>query len=148
MVTDKGTVKFVLYLDDAPITAGNFVELAESGFFDGLMFHRVEPGFVVQGGDPLTKDPTKQHMYGTGGSDKKIPLEKTPKLRHDSEGTVAMARSNDPNSASSQFYITLDATPFLDNPPGYAVFGRVTSGMDAVKAIKRGDRIQSVTISD
>ncbi|HZS47322.1 MAG TPA: peptidylprolyl isomerase [Blastocatellia bacterium] len=148
METDKGAIKFVLYLDDAPITAGNFVELAESGFYDGLMFHRVESGFVIQGGDPLTKDPSKQHMYGTGGSDKKIPLEKTPKLRHDTEGTVAMARSNDPNSASSQFYITLAPTPFLDNPPGYAVFGRVTEGMNVVNSIKKGDRIQSVKITD
>jgi cyclophilin family peptidyl-prolyl cis-trans isomerase len=148
MVTDKGTIKFTLYLDDAPITAGNFAELAGSGFYDGLMFHRVEPGFVIQGGDPHTKDPAKQHLYGTGGSDKRIPLEKHPDLRHDSAGTVAMARSNDPNSASSQFYITLAATPFLDNPPGYAVFGRVTEGMEVVQSIQRGDRIQRVTIGE
>lgn len=134
--TGKGTIRFTLFLDDAPITAGNFQMLAEQKFYDGLTFHRVEPGFVIQGGCP--------HGTGTGGAKKTIKLEITPKLRHDSAGTVAMARSQDPNSASSQFYITLAPTPFLDD--NYAVFGKVTDGIDVVKSIKRGDKIVSVTI--
>ncbi|MBL8149630.1 MAG: peptidylprolyl isomerase [Blastocatellia bacterium] len=136
ITTNKGTIKFRLYEQDAPITAGNFVNLASDGFYNGLTFHRVEPGFVIQGGDPLGN--------GTGGSKNKIKLEVKPTLKHDTEGTVAMARSSDPNSASSQFYITLAPTPFLDM--NYAVFGRVTEGMDVVKQIRIGDKMLSVTI--
>lgn len=134
--TEKGTIRFTLCLDDAPITAGNFQMLAGQKFYDGLTFHRVEPGFVIQGGCP--------HGTGTGGAEKNIPLEIAPKLCHDAAGTVAMARAQDPNSASSQFYITLAPTPFLDN--NYAVFGKVTEGLDVVKAIRRGDKMVSVTI--
>jgi peptidyl-prolyl cis-trans isomerase B (cyclophilin B) len=136
METNKGTIKFRLYETDAPITAGNFIGLAEKGFYDGLTFHRVEPGFVIQGGDPRGN--------GTGGSGKNIPLEVKPQLKHDAAGVVAMARSSDPNSASSQFYITLSPTPFLDM--NYAVFGRVTEGLDVVKKIAIGDKMTKVTI--
>lgn len=135
--TDKGTIKFELYEDMAPITTGNFIELADSKFYDGLNFHRVEPGFVIQGGCPRGN--------GTGSSDKKIPLEVTPNLKHGEAGAVAMARSTDPNSASCQFYITLGPAAFLDG--NYAVFGRVTEGLDVVKQIRVGDRISSVAIA-
>ncbi|MGA1369108.1 MAG: peptidylprolyl isomerase, partial [Blastocatellia bacterium] len=91
--TNKGTIRFLLYEDLAPITTANFIELAERKFYDGLTFHRVEPGFVIQGGCPWGN--------GMGGSDKKIPLEVTPELKHGEAGAVAMARSSDPNSASS-----------------------------------------------
>lgn len=134
--TNKGTIKFELNEDLAPITTANFIGLAESKFYDGLTFHRVEPGFVIQGGCPRGN--------GTGGSDKKIPLEVTPNLKHGEPGAVAMARSSDPNSASSQFYITLAPTPFLDM--NYAVFGRVTEGLDVVKQIRVGDTMTSVQI--
>jgi cyclophilin family peptidyl-prolyl cis-trans isomerase len=134
--TEKGTIKFVLHEDKAPVTTANFVELAQQGFYDGLTFHRVEPGFVIQGGDPAGN--------GTGGSGKTIPLETHPDLKHDRAGTVAMARSQNPNSASSQFYITLAPTPFLDK--NYAVFGHVTEGQEVVDAIRRGDRIVSVAV--
>lgn len=134
--TSKGTIKFELFEADAPITTGNFISLAESKFYDGLTFHRVEPGFVIQGGCPLGN--------GTGSSPNKIRLEVSPKLKHDSAGTVAMARTSDPNSASCQFYITLAPTPFLDMQ--YAVFGKVTEGMDVVRKIARGDRMTSVRI--
>jgi peptidyl-prolyl cis-trans isomerase B (cyclophilin B) len=135
--TDKGTITFTLHEDKAPTTTGNFIGLAERGFYDGLTFHRVEPGFVIQGGCP--------QGTGTGSSDKRIPLEIHPDLRHDRAGSVAMARSSDPNSASCQFYITLAPTPFLDD--NYAVFGHVISGQDVVSAIRKGDKIQSVKIS-
>ncbi len=135
--TDKGTIKAEIYADKAPITAKNFIELANSGFYNGLTFHRVEPGFVVQGGDPKGD--------GTGGSGKTIPLEINPSLKH-VKGALAMARTNDPNSATSQFYITLAPTPFLDG--NYAVFGKVVHGMDAVEKIRMGDKMNKVTISD
>lgn len=134
--TEKGVIKFALYEEDAPITTANFVKLAESGFYDGLKFHRVEPGFVIQGGCPIGN--------GTGQSKDMISLEISPNLRHDAEGVVAMARRQDPNSASCQFYITLGPQSFLDDQ--YAVFGRVTEGMDVVKDIRPGDKITKVTI--
>ena len=134
--TNKGTIKFRLFEQDAPITAGNFIELAQRGFYDGLTFHRVVPGFVVQGGDP--------NGNGTGGSGKNIKLEVSPNLKHDSAGVVAMARSSDPNSASSQFYFTLGATPHLDM--NYAVFGKVTEGVDVVQKLAVGDKMVSVKI--
>lgn len=137
METDKGTITFTLHEDKAPNTTANFISLAESGFYDNLTFHRVEPGFVIQGGDPLGN--------GTGNSGQRIKLEIHPDLRHDRAGTVAMARSSDPNSASCQFYITLGPTAFLDD--NYAVFGHVTSGQDVVEQIRRGDHIKSVTIA-
>ena len=135
--TDKGTIKAELYTDKAPITTKNFIELADSGFYNGLKFHRVEPGFVVQGGDPKGD--------GTGGSEKTIPLEVNPDLKH-VQGALGMARSQDPNSASSQFYITLAETPFLDG--NYAVFGKVLQGIEVVEKIKVGDKMNKVYISD
>ena len=135
--TDKGTIKFDLYEEDAPVTTANFVKLAEAGFYDGLNFHRVEPGFVIQGGCP--------HGTGTGSSDEMIPLEISPNLRHDDAGVVAMARSSNPNSASCQFYITLGAQSFLDD--NYAVFGKVTEGIDVVNSIRRGDKMTKVTVA-
>ncbi len=136
--TNKGTIKFGLYEKDAPVTTGNFVELAERNFYDGLTFHRVVPGFVVQGGDPRGD--------GTGQSEKSIKLEVSPKLKHDDAGVVAMARRQDPDSATCQFYITLAATPHLDM--GYAVFGRVIEGIDVVKGIQQGDVMTSVRVVD
>ncbi len=135
--TDKGTIKFELAEDLAPITTANFIGLAESKFYDGLNFHRVEPGFVIQGGCPQGN--------GTGGSDQRIKLEVSPNLKHGEAGGVAMARSSHPDSASCQFYITLGPAGFLDMQ--YAVFGRVTEGMDVVKQIRVGDKMTSVTIS-
>jgi len=134
--TNKGTIRFLLYEDLAPITAANFIELAERKFYDGLTFHRVEPGFVIQGGCPWGN--------GMGGSEKNIPLEVTPELKHGEAGAVAMARSSDPNSASSQFYITLGPAAFLDN--NYAVFGRVIEGQSVVNSIRVGDKMTQVSI--
>ncbi len=135
--TGKGTIKAELYADKAPVTAKNFIDLANAGFYNGLTFHRVETGFVVQGGDPKGD--------GTGGSGKTIPLEINKELKH-VKGALAMARSQNPDSASSQFYITLAETPFLDG--NYAVFGKVVLGMDVVEKIKVGDKMNKVSISD
>ena len=134
--TPKGTIRFRLYEKETPITTGNFIGLADRGFYNGLTFHRVEPGFVVQGGDPAGN--------GTGGSGKTIPLEIVKELKHDGPGVVAMARSADPNSASCQFYITLASAPHLDG--GYAVFGKVIEGIDVVSKLQVGDKMTKVSI--
>ena len=133
--TAKGTIKFELFEKDAPITTRNFIDLTQKGFYDGITFHRIEPGFVIQGGDPAGN--------GTGGSGKTIPLEIAPSLTH-KKGAVGMARSQDPNSASSQFYICLEDAKFLDKQ--YAVFGKVTEGMDVASKIKKGDKILKAAI--
>ena len=129
-----GEIKIDFYPADAPKTVENFVTLAKKGFYDGLTFHRVEPGFVAQGGDPKGN--------GTGGPGYQIKAEfnKQKHLR----GTVAMARSQSPDSAGSQFYICFKPAPFLDGQ--YTVFGLVTSGMDVVDGIKIGDKMKSVKI--
>ncbi len=134
--TTKGEIRFELYEDLAPVTAQNFIDLAEKGFYNGLTFHRYVEGFVIQGGDPKGD--------GTGGSKNSIPLEVSPALKHDAAGVMAMARSSHPDSASSQFYITLQATPNLDM--GYAVFGRVKEGVENVMMLRAGDVINSITI--
>ena len=129
-IADYGTITFRLEQDDAPITTANFVSLAESGFYDGLTFHRIMEGFMMQGGDP--------NGNGSGGSGQKIVGEFTENgydnpLSH-TRGAVSMARANDPNSASSQFFIVhQDNQRSLDGK--YAVFGYVTEGMDVVDLI-------------
>jgi len=129
-----GEINIEFFPDDAPKTVENFVTLAKKGFYDGVTFHRVEPNFVVQGGDPKGN--------GTGGPGYTIKDEFN-KQKH-VRGVVAMARTQAPNSAGSQFYITLAPAHFLDNQ--YTVFGRVTSGMEIVDKIKVGDKMKSVKI--
>ena len=122
------------YPQDAPKTVANFVTLAKKGVYNGLTFHRVVPDFVVQGGCPKGD--------GTGGPGHTVPAEFN--ARKHVRGTVAMARSQHPDSAGSQFYITYGATPHLDR--NYTVFGQVTSGMEHVDRIKQGDRMKTVEI--
>ena len=131
-----GTIKFDLYPDSAPKTVENFEKLANSGFYNGLTFHRVEPGFVVQGGDPAGT--------GTGGPGYKIKAEFNE--RKHLTGTLAMARSQHPDSAGSQFYICLAPQPGLDRQ--YTVFGQVTEGMDLVQKIRIGDKMKTVKVVD
>ena len=130
--TDMGDITIKFFYDKAPHHVQNFVDLAASGFYDGTMFHRVIPGFMIQGGDPNTKkaeDP--MHPYGTGGSGNNVKAEfnDTPHKR----GILSMARSPDPNSASSQFFIVVKDSTFLDNQ--YSAFGEVVSGMDIADKI-------------
>ena len=156
-VKDYGTITVELDGDAAPETVKNFVSLAESGFYDGLTFHRIIDGFMIQGGDP--------NGDGTGGSEETIPGEFSANgfdnpLSH-TRGTISMARSQDYDSASSQFFIMQEDTPSLDGQ--YAAFGHVTSGMEVVDAIcedaVNGDAngvlpaddqpvIESITITD
>jgi peptidyl-prolyl cis-trans isomerase B (cyclophilin B) len=137
------TIEF--FPQDAPRTVENFTKLAKGGYYDGIAFHRVEPGFVAQAGDPQTKTlPAGDRRLGTGGPGYTIKAEfnKQPHTR----GAVAMARTQDPDSAGSQFYICFKAAPSLDGQ--YTVFGKVTSGMEVVDAIKVGDRMKSVAIRE
>lgn len=136
LVTAKGTVELSLDAKAAPVTVNNFVFLARDGYFDGLKFHRVEAGFVVQGGDPAGD--------GTGGPGYEIADEASP-LTH-GLGALGMAKGSAPNSAGSQFYITLSPQPSLDGR--YTVFGKVESGMDVVSKIARGDVITKVSITE
>ncbi len=133
--TNKGTFKFKLYTEETPISTKNFIELAESKFYDELTFHRYVEGFVIQGGDPKGD--------GSGGSEKTIKLEIHPDLKH-VKGAVGMARSQHPDSASSQFYVALEDSHFLDG--NYAVFGQVTEGMDVVESLRVGDKMVEVRI--
>lgn len=136
--TTKGMFKAEIYLKEAPITANNFLSLASRGFYNNLTFHRVEPNFVVQGGDPLGT--------GAGGSGINVPLEIKPNLKH-VLGSLGMARSSDPNSASSQFYVVTGPASFLDGQ--YAVFGQVQgSGMDVVNKLRIGDRMTKVYVEN
>ena len=128
------TIDVEFYPQDAPKTVDNFVALAKKGFYNGLTFHRVVPDFVVQGGCPKGD--------GTGGPGHTVPAEFN--ARKHVRGTLAMARSQHPDSAGSQFYITYGATPHLDR--NYTVFGQVTSGMEHVDRIKQGDRMKTVEI--
>lgn len=134
IATPHGDIVFELFPDDAPLHAAAFMKLAEAGFYDGLTFHRVEPGFVVQGGDPQGD--------GTGGPGYHLKAEFN--ARPHRRGTVAMARASNPDSAGSQFYICLDDAPFLDRQ--YTVFGQMTEGFEPLDAIRRGDAMKSVTV--
>jgi peptidyl-prolyl cis-trans isomerase B (cyclophilin B) len=138
--TAKGDIVVQLDASAAPLTVNNFVFLAKQGFYDKLTFHRVEPGFVIQGGDPT----------GTGGGGPGYKVQAEIQLPH-VEGTIAMARQGDqvnPTRASSgsQFYITLAPTPFLDG--GYTAFGHVIGGMEVVQSIAIGDVIEKITITE
>ena len=138
--TAKGDIVVQLDASAAPLTVNNFVFLAKQGFYDNLTFHRVEPGFVIQGGDPTGT--------GAGGPGYTVPAEiQLPHI----EGAIAMARRADeanPTRASSgsQFYITLAPTPFLDG--AYTAFGHVIAGMDVVQSIAIGDVIEKITITE
>lgn len=155
--TSKGTVKVRLAGEDAPIHVGNFVELAQKGFYDGLKFHRYVPGFVIQGGDPNTRNASGEEVaradgnpfggFGMGGPGYRIREEfsTNPNNRH-LDGTLAMARSQDPNSAGSQFYLCLGDQPFLDS--GYTVFGQTVEGIEVVRSLRAGDEIVSITIEN
>ncbi|MCG6957228.1 MAG: peptidylprolyl isomerase [Gemmatimonadetes bacterium] len=146
--TNHGTITAEMFSDVAPKTAGNFIDLAKKGYYDGVIFHRVIDGFMIQGGDPTGT--------GRGGPGYTIPDEFAPGLQHDTEGLFSMANAG-PNTGGSQFFITLVATPWLDRK--HAIFGKVTDGMDVVKAIGKtktgpGDRpvddvvMEKVTVSD
>ncbi|MEB3297419.1 MAG: peptidylprolyl isomerase [Cyanobacteriota bacterium] len=139
MDTDAGTIELELFETDAPGTVANFVKLAESGFYDGLAFHRVIPGFMAQGGCPNSREGSRG-MAGTGGPGYTIPCEINSQ-KHQA-GSLAMAHAGR-NTGGSQFYICHGAQPHLDGQ--HTVFGH-TGNMDVVLALKNGSRIKKVTI--
>ncbi len=140
--TDVGDITVKFFYDKAPHHVQNFVDLAASGFYNGTLFHRVIPGFMIQGGDPNTRkaeDPT--HPYGTGGNvvdGKEVRLKAEFNDISHKRGILSMARSQDPNSASSQFFIVVKDSTFLDNQ--YSAFGEVVSGMDVADKIVAAPR--------
>lgn len=126
--TNHGTIEAEMYMDQAPETAGNFIKLAKDGFYDGVIFHRVIEGFMIQGGDPTGT--------GRGGPGYTIDDEFAEDLSHTEAGLFSMANAG-PNTGGSQFFITLAATPWLDGK--HAIFGKVTDGMDVVEKIGKID---------
>ena len=122
--TNMGSMVFELYADKAPKTVENFIKLAENGFYNGVIFHRVIKDFMIQGGDPTGT--------GTGGPGYSIKDEIHPMLKHDQEGVLAMAHHG-PNTGGSQFYITLKNTPWLDG--GYTIFGQLIRGSNTLQNI-------------
>lgn len=143
ITTTKGDVKISLYRDAAPLTTLNFITLASSGFYDGIVFHRIIPGFMSQVGDPISKDPTKKASWGTGGPGYVIADEFGPNLKHDKAGVVSMANAG-PNTGGSQFFITHEETPWLDGK--HAIFGQVIEGMEIVLKLEVGDSITKITL--
>ena len=131
ITTKFGDIEVELYSDSAPKTVENFKDLTKKGFYDGLIFHRIVPGFVIQGGDPYTRNTTNRSRWGTGGPGWNIRAEFNKNTHK--RGVLSMARSQDPDSAGSQFFIVLKDSNFLDGQ--YTIFGKVKSGMDAVDKI-------------
>jgi cyclophilin family peptidyl-prolyl cis-trans isomerase len=134
--TAKGAIRAELYPKLAPKHVNSFVFLACQGYFDGLTFHRYEPGFVIQGGDP--------NGNGSGGPGYRLPAEFGP-VKH-TAGILSMARTSDPNSAGSQFFIMLGPSPHLDNQ--YSVFGKVIAGMEVVNLIRARDVMTRVSVNE
>ena len=137
--TKFGDMEVQLFPEKAPNHVQNFIKLAKSGFYDKTIFHRVIPGFMIQGGDPNTKDPNKPETYGMGGPAERLKAEfnDVPHRR----GILSMARTNDPNSAGSQFFIVVKDSNFLDRQ--YTVFGEVVRGMevaDKIVSLPRNER--------
>jgi peptidyl-prolyl cis-trans isomerase B (cyclophilin B) len=131
MKTKFGEMEIVLFPDLAPKHVESFLKLAKSGFYNGTIFHRIIPGFMIQGGDPLTKDPANRSRFGTGGPGYTLPAEFN-KVIHE-KGILSAARTADPNSAGSQFFLMVDKAPHLDGQ--YTVFGEIVKGMDVLETI-------------
>jgi peptidyl-prolyl cis-trans isomerase B (cyclophilin B) len=129
--TSAGEMTVEFWPDVAPKTVENFKTLAKKGFYDGTAFHRIIKGFMIQGGDPLTKDPTAEAKWGTGDPGYKIKAEFND--RPHVKGVLSMARSANPDSAGCQFFVCLDAAPHLDRK--YTAFGKVAKGLDVLEAI-------------
>jgi peptidyl-prolyl cis-trans isomerase B (cyclophilin B) len=135
--TDKGVIRIELFADKTPKTVANFEKLVNEKFYDGLIFHRVIPDFMIQGGCPQGR--------GTGGPGYQFADEFHPSLKHDGPGILSMANAG-PNTNGSQFFITHVETPWLDGK--HSVFGKVLQGQDVVDAIKQGDKITTIKITE
>ena len=134
--TNMGTIELKFFHDKAPNHVENFQKLAKEGFYNGTTFHRVIPGFMIQGGDPNSKDPNQRQSHGTGGPGYSVDAEFND-TKHE-RGILSMARAQDPNSAGSQFFIVVKDSLFLDQ--NYTAFGEVVQGMDVVDKIVAVER--------
>lgn len=145
--TVKGTIEIETYPEEAPKTVARIVELAKKNFYNGQRFHRSEPGFLVQVGDPVTRDVSRESWWGRQGSGKAIGVAEITKKRKNIAGAVAMAHpGTDPTTADSQFFILRRAAPELDGH--YTVFGHVLKGMDVVAKLQRGDILKRAYLKD
>jgi peptidyl-prolyl cis-trans isomerase B (cyclophilin B) len=144
--TAKGIIQFETYPEDAPKTVAQIVGLVKRGFYNGLRFHRAERNFVIQIGDPQTRNMTLQEWWGRSGSGKPIGVAEITKKRTHVRGAVAMGHSGSAKDADSQFYITMRAAPELDGK--YTVFGRVTQGMDVVAKIEKADVLKKASVKE
>ena len=135
--TAKGNIEFETYPEEAPKTVARILELVKKNFYNGLRFHRAEPNFVVQIGDPVTRDVSRQSWWGRQGSGTPIGVAEITKKRKNGVGAVGMGHSGAAKDADSQFYITRRVAPELDGK--YTVFGKVLTGMDVVQKLQRGD---------
>ena len=135
--TVKGTIEIETYPEEAPKTVARIVELVNKNFYNGQRFHRADPNFVVQVGDPVSRDMSRIDWWGRQGSGKPIGIAEITKKRKNGVGSVGMGHSGSPADADSQFYITRRVAPELDGK--YTVFGKVLKGMDVVNKIQKGD---------
>ena len=141
--TTRGTIVLDLFDDEAPETVKNFEKLANSEFYDGTRFHRVINNFMIQGGDPYSKDPTDRRV-GTGGPGYRIKCETQRNVHKHVAGTLSMAHAGK-DTGGSQFFICHSPQPHLDKV--HTVFGQVRTGMDVVNAIKQGDEVTSIRVA-
>ena len=144
--TVKGTIEFETYPEEAPKTVAQIVGLVKKGFYNGLRFHRVEPKFVVQIGDPQTRNMQLQEWWGRQSSGKPVGAAEITKKRRHLRGALGMGHSGDPKTADSQFYIVLTNRPDLDAK--YTVFGRVIRGMEVVDRLQRADVLKKATVKE
>jgi peptidyl-prolyl cis-trans isomerase B (cyclophilin B) len=145
--TNKGTIKAELFDKEAPGTVANFEKLANSGFYDGVKFHRVIPDFVVQGGDPLSRDlPAGDRRVGTGGPGYTIPDELKGNPHEHEVGSLSMAHAG-PNTGGSQFFMVLSEQNTRHLNGVHTVFGKVTDGLDVMQQIKQNDTMDKVRVA-
>jgi peptidyl-prolyl cis-trans isomerase B (cyclophilin B) len=146
--TNKGTFTAELYPDEAPETVANFEKLVKDGYYDGIVFHRVIPDFVVQGGDPITKEHGLNHpAVGTGGPGYKIRCETQGNPHTHQEGSLSMAHAGR-DTGGSQFFIVLNEQNTRHLNGVHTVFGRVTDGIEVVRTLDKGDRMEKLTVQD
>jgi cyclophilin family peptidyl-prolyl cis-trans isomerase len=144
--TVKGTIEFETYPEEAPKTVARVLELVRKNFYNGLRFHRAEPNFVIQIGDPVSRDMSRRDWWGRQGSGKPIGVAEITKKRRNTLAAVSMAHGGAPTAADSQFFILRRNAPELDGK--YTVFGKVLKGMDVVAKIQRGDILKRAFVKE
>ena len=144
--TSKGIIEIETYPEEAPKSVAYILALVKKGFYNGQRFHRAEPGFVIQIGDPQTRDMTKQADWGRGNSGTPVGVVEITKKRKHGPGAVGLAHSGSAKEAAGQFYITLRAAPSLDGK--YVVFGRVIKGLDVASKIQRADVLKKASLRE